>query len=164
MPAKISMIAAVDRNWAIGGDNKLLWHIPEDLKRFKRVTMGKPIIMGRKTFESIGRPLPGRENVVITRNPDWSHQGVTVVSSLKAAYDHLTSADELMIIGGGEIYRLALADTDTLYLTQVDLAVDHADTWFPEVDLSHWQVISREDLPTNGEIPAYAFIDYARIK
>lgn len=159
---KKSIIVAQDKARAIGGDNKLLWHIPADLKRFKAITMGKPIIMGRKTFQSIGRPLPGRENVVITRNENWSAEGVTVVHSLEQAYDHLADQAEVMVIGGGEIYARALAEADNLYVTAVDTTVDSADTWFPEIDSNQWQEISREPVEAAGETPAYSFVDYTR--
>ncbi|WND02825.1 dihydrofolate reductase [Temperatibacter marinus] len=159
---KISVIVAADSNWAIGGNNELLWHISEDLKRFKAITLGKPIVMGRKTFESIGRPLPGRENVVITRNNQWQHKGVTVVSSLEAAYAHLFKQDEIMIIGGGEIYKQALTKAHRLYLTKVDLSVDNADTWFPEVDAGDWSEVTRIDVAASAGTPAYSFIDYVR--
>lgn len=159
---QISIIVAADKNWAIGGDNKLLWHVPADLKRFKAVTMGKPIVMGRKTFESIGRALPGRENVVITRNANWHHDGVTVVNSLNAAYDHLSAEPEIMIIGGGEIYKQALDDASQLYLTQVDIAVGTADTWFPKVNADSWKESTREEIAAEGATPAYRFIDYTR--
>lgn len=159
---QISMIVAHDNNRAIGGDNKLLWHIPEDLKRFKAITMGKPIVMGRKTYESIGRPLPGRENVVITRSPTWSAEGVTVLDSLQAAYNHLSAEPEIMIIGGGQLYEQCLEQADRLYVTEVDLKVSNADTWFPALDLAQWQQIACEKLPAKGDTPACYFIDYSR--
>ena len=111
---RLSIIVAAAKNLAIGKDNQLLWHLPEDLKYFKRVTMGKPIVMGRKTFESIGRPLPGRLNIVITRQSDWQHEGVKVVHSIEEALilaesqSFIDGSDEVMVIGGAEIYKAAL--------------------------------------------------------
>jgi dihydrofolate reductase len=122
----LSIIVAMANNRAIGKDNQLLWHLPEDLKYFKRITMGKPIVMGRKTFESIGRPLPGRLNIVITRQQDWQHEGVKVVNSigdalvLAEAQSLIDGKDEVMVIGGAEIYKTALAQADRLYLKRVD--------------------------------------------
>lgn len=127
----LSLVAAMANNRVIGRDNDMPWHLPADLKHFKAVTLGKPVIMGRKTFESIGRPLPGRRNLVISRQADFSPQGVEVVSSLDAALAAAADADEVMVIGGGQIYRQALAVAQRLYLTFIDADIE-GDTRFPD--------------------------------
>lgn len=138
--ARISIIAAIGRNREIGKAGKLLWPIMDDLRNFKTVTMGKPIIMGRKTFESIGRPLPGRKNIVITRSPSFSVEGVVVTNSLsealKAAQEAAqeTGVEEIFVIGGGEIYQEALPLANHLYLTRIDASEPEADAFFPEYE------------------------------
>ena len=135
----VSLIVAVSRNGVIGLDNQLPWHLPEDLKYFKSVTMGKPLIMGRKTFESIGRPLPGRTNIVITRDSGWHAEGVEVAQTLLQAMTLARLAcaqaelNEIMVIGGEQIYRLALPVADRLYLTEVQAEVE-GDAFFPAYD------------------------------
>ncbi|WP_120511795.1 type 3 dihydrofolate reductase [Photobacterium salinisoli] len=128
---KISMVAAMAKDRVIGKDNTMPWHLPADFAWFKKVTMGKPVVMGRKTFESIGRPLPGRHNIVISRNPDFTADGVTVVADLHAAQLAAGQVDELMIIGGGSVYAECLPVADCLYLTFIDLSVE-GDTCFPD--------------------------------
>lgn len=128
---KISMVAAMAKDRVIGKDNAMPWHLPADFAWFKKVTMGKPVVMGRKTFESIGRPLPGRHNIVISRNPDFTADGVTVVADLSAAQLAAGQVDELMIIGGGSVYAECLPVADRLYLTFIDLSVE-GDTCFPD--------------------------------
>lgn len=152
----VSIIVAVANNNAIGGNNQLLWHISADLKRFKAITSGHAIVMGRKTYESIGRQLPNRQNIVITRNRELSLLGADVVESVDAA-KAIAKGEELFIIGGGEVYRQTIALADRIYLTRV-WADYKADTFFPEIDMSIWKEISREDFPAEGEIPAYSFI------
>ncbi len=128
------MIAAMANNRVIGKDNQMPWHLPADLKFFKNVTMGKPILMGRNTYESIGRPLPGRENIIISRNEDYKVDGASVFPSIEAALTYCRSNkshDEVMIIGGGAIYKQALPHADNLYLTYIDLDTD-GDTFFPD--------------------------------
>lgn len=161
---KLALVWAMAQNRVIGRNNALPWHLPEDLKYFKRITMGKPIIMGRKTFESIGKPLPGRTNIVVTRNPDWHHDGVKVVSSLEAARElcesiaEIDGTEEAMVIGGAEIYRQALPLADRLYLTEVHAEVN-GDTVFPDFDRSQWQETAREDFEAVGPNPYnYSFI------
>ncbi|QSR33605.1 dihydrofolate reductase [Marinobacterium iners] len=163
---RLAMIAAQSQNRVIGNNNKLPWYLPEDLKYFKRVTLGKPIIMGRKTFESIGRPLPGRTNIVITRNPDWTHDGagVRVVHSLQQAIELAESLalvngfEESLVIGGAEIYALALPQADRLYLTQVHAEVQ-GDAHFPPLDPAQWQEMAREDFSAIEPNPYdYSFI------
>jgi dihydrofolate reductase len=144
---KLAMIVAMDANNAIGVNNQLPWHIPEDLKRFKAITMGKPIIMGRKTFDSIGRPLPGRTNIVITRQSDWHHHGVMTVAgfeqALEVARQHCAAEEEALVIGGEQIYRLALDRCQRIYLTRVDTRVE-GDAFFPALDKSAWQQVAVE--------------------
>ena len=140
----ISLIVAMAENRVIGRGNQMPWHLPADLRHFKSVTLGKPVIMGRKTFESIGRPLPGRRNVVISRNLDWCAEGVESVSSLDAALALVQDADEVMIIGGGQLYREALPLAQRLYLTHIELPVTDADTWFPDYSQYQWQQCAEE--------------------
>ena len=127
----ISMIAAMADNRVIGKDNQMPWHLPADFAWFKRSTMGKPVVMGRKTYDSIGRPLPGRLNVVISRDESLEVEGVTTVTSIEKALELVSDVDEVMIIGGGSIYESCLPKADKLYLTYIDFAVD-GDTQFPE--------------------------------
>jgi len=133
----ISLIAAIDRHRAIGFDNRLPWSLPADLKRFKALTTGHAILMGRKTAESIGRALPGRDNLVLTRSGQSPIPGMTAVGSLDEA--RVRAHGRLFVIGGGEVYTLALPLADTLHLTHVDVALADADAWFPEFDLADWQ-------------------------
>lgn len=161
---KLAIIVAQDKNRAIGINNKLPWHLPEDLRYFKRVTMGKPIIMGRNTFESIGRPLPGRVNIVVSRQENYAPEGVKVVGSLEAAAELAESiclidgVDEAMIIGGSQIYAQAINNADRLYLTEVDAEIN-GDAWFPEFDRSAWSELGREDFLAEGPNPYnYSFI------
>lgn len=152
----VSIIVAVANNNAIGGNNQLLWHISADLKRFKAITSGHAIVMGRKTYESIGRPLPNRQNIVITRNRELTLPGADVVESVVAA-KAVATGEELFIIGGGEIYRQTMVLADRIYLTRI-WADYKADTFFPEIDLRIWKEVSREDFPAEGDTPAYSFI------
>lgn len=144
----VSIIAAMDRNRLIGNKNQLPWHLPADFAHFKAVTMGKPIIMGRKTFESIGKPLPGRTNIVLSRNPETKFEGVVCVASLEEAIDAVADAEEVMIIGGSTIYEMLLPRINRMYLTFVDAQFE-GDAWFPEFDESQWlekeSVICRAD-------------------
>ena len=167
---KIAIVVAMSTNRVIGRDNKLPWHIPGDLKFFKRTTMGKPVVMGRKTFESIGKPLPGRDNIVITRQRDWRAEGVRVVhdiqDALKLARDlaETAGADEVAIIGGAEIYREILEQVDRLYVTQVQAWIE-GDAIFPEVDWEEWQETSREDFDAEDPNPFdYSIIVYDRLR
>ncbi len=147
-------IVAHDQNRLIGGGNDLLWHLPNDLKYFKERTRGFPIIMGRKTFDSLGRPLPGRRNMVVTRQADWTAEGVEVFGSLEDALAALNGADAF-IVGGGEIYRVALPSVDVLYVTEVHAAIDGGDTWFPNYSEGFTET-AREDHPAD-ERHAYAY-------
>lgn len=166
---KLAIIVAQAKNRVIGINNKLPWHLPEDLRYFKQVTMAKPIIMGRNTYESIGRPLPGRTNIVISRQADYSPANVKVVSSLDAAIELAESiclidgAEEAMVIGGAQIYAQALEKAERLYLTEVDAEID-GDAWFPDFDREQWQEIGREDFVAEGPNPYnYSFIVLDRI-
>lgn len=159
----LSIIVAMSKNRVIGKDNKIPWHIVEDLKRFKKITMGHPIIMGRKTFESIGRPLPGRENIVITRNPDFKAEGVTVVHSLDQALNGRSTNEELFIIGGAEIYKSVLPQVDKLYITRIEKEFE-GDAFFPELDLDkEFKVIeeSQKFISEKNQLP-YCFITVER--
>ncbi|MFQ1860525.1 type 3 dihydrofolate reductase [Aeromonas veronii] len=156
---KISMIAAMAHDRVIGKDNQMPWYLPADLAHFKRVTLGKPVLMGRKTFESIGRPLPGRRNLVISRNPGYQAEGIEVVGSVEAALALLagSSVEELMVIGGGHLYAEMLPSADCLYLTRIDLAVE-GDTRFPAFDDGQWQRIECESHPADEKNPhPYSF-------
>ncbi|MEC9256584.1 MAG: dihydrofolate reductase [Pseudomonadota bacterium] len=160
------MIVAVAENGVIGRNNALPWYLPNDLKYFKQTTMGKPVIMGRKTYESIGKPLPGRTNIVITRQADYQPEGVKVVNSVEAARElaesvcQIDGQEEAMIRGGAEIYTLALPHTDRLYLTEVHADVE-GDAFFPEYDKSLWQEVAREDFAAEGPNPYnYSFVVY----
>ncbi|WP_435234669.1 type 3 dihydrofolate reductase [Psychromonas sp. PT13] len=141
---KISMIVAMAENRVIGLDNKMPWHLPGDLKFFKRVTLGKPVIMGRKTYQSIGRPLPGRMNIVLTRDNDLHIEGVTCVQTVEQALALVADVEEVMVIGGATIYQQFLSKATRLYLTFIDLNVD-GDTLFPDYQaIADWNEIDRE--------------------
>lgn len=172
MPEKIdtpvALIVAVARNGVIGRDNTLPWRLPADLKHFKATTLGKPIVMGRKTFESLGKPLPGRTNIVITRDVKFSADGTVVVHSLEAA---LQAADEvarrdgatdIMVIGGAQIYKEALPLAQTLYYTRVELDVVDGDAFFPELDSAQWGCSERQVFAAEGSAPAYELLRYER--
>ncbi|RYF19905.1 MAG: dihydrofolate reductase [Flavobacteriales bacterium] len=140
---EVSIVVAISQNNAIGKNNQLLWHLPADLKHFKAITTGNCIIMGRKTYDSIGRPLPNRRNVVISRNADLKIENVEVVNSLEEAISLCANEKEVFIIGGAEIYKQALAFTDTIYLTTVHKEYD-ADAFFPEINNDDWLETSSE--------------------
>lgn len=140
---RLSIIVAVSQNNVIGKNNKLLWHLPKDLKFFKATTMGKPVILGRKTFDSVGKPLPGRINIVVSRKINLKISGCTVVNSLSLAIKSVENTDEVFIAGGGEIYRQALPIADRIYLTRV-LKNFEGDTNFPQLNHSEWKIVSEE--------------------
>jgi len=148
---RISLIAAMDRNRIIGHDNDLPWHLPSDLQWFKKNTLGKPILMGRKTFDSIGRPLPGRTNIVLTRDTTFQADGCVVVhnvdEALKAASDYVSDIDkgEVVVIGGGQLFEMLIDVADRLYLTRIDSDFK-GDTFFPKIELSEWNVLWQEEL------------------
>ena len=153
------MIAAMAKDRVIGKDNDMPWHLPADLAHFKKVTMGKPVIMGRRTFESIGRPLPGRLNIVITRNVEWHAEGVEVVSSPEQALAKVADVEEVMVIGGGNIYLQFLPQATRLYLTFIDLEVE-GDTQFPDwTSVGEWQQIESEEHAEDQRNPyGYRFV------
>ncbi len=157
------MIAAMADNRIIGADNDMPWHLPADLKHFKATTMGKPVLMGRKTYESIGRALPGRTNIVITSNKSYSLSDAIVVNSLEAAMQEAAVFDEVMIIGGGSIYQSMLSQATRLYLTFIDLQVD-GDTQFPDYEANaNWQELSRETHQKDDKNPYdYTFVTLER--
>jgi dihydrofolate reductase len=158
----LSLIAAMDDNHLIGNKNKLPWHLPADLAFFKRTTMGKPIVMGRKTFESIGKPLPGRRNIVITRDPGFSAAGCEVANCIEAAMSLTKDDDEAMLIGGASLYQQTIARAMQLYITRIHHSFV-GDTWFPEIDLHEWKEVNREDFDANHDNHyAYSFIKYVR--
>lgn len=166
---RLAIIVAAAENGVIGRNNGLPWHLPEDLRYFKRVTMGKPIVMGRKTFESIGRPLPGRSNIVISRNTEFAPPGVRVVASLDEAVAvagdiaHDEDVDEVVVIGGAEVYRLAMAAAGRLYITEVHASVA-GDVTLPPIHWPDWQELSRErHAASEGNPFDYSFVVYDRV-
>jgi dihydrofolate reductase len=159
-PPTLSLIAAVARNGAIGKGNALLVRLPEDLQRFKHITMGSPIVMGRKTWDSIGRPLPGRRNIVVTRNPQWQASGAEPASSLQAALTLAAPAPKVFVIGGAELYAAALPMADELVLTELDIAPD-ADAWFPPWDRAAFDA-SQPESHTAADGMRYRFVTYTR--
>lgn len=165
---QLSLIMARAENGTIGADNALPWHISSDLRNFKKVTMAKPVIMGRKTYESIGKPLKGRTNIVVTRQTDWRADGVVVchdvkeavAAAKKAAAD--TDADEVMVIGGAEIYARLLLEADRIYLTEVHRRYE-GDAWFTAPDKTQWKEVSRERFPPDDQDgPSFSFVVYDR--
>jgi len=159
----ISIIVAVSDDWGIGRDNDLLWHIPEDLKRFKRLTMGKCIIMGKKTWESLPKkPLPGRKNIVITDIPSECIECSVTAYSIEDAISKCDKNEEAFVIGGGSIYRQFMNIADRLYITHVHRKAP-ADVWFPKIDLRKWRIIEREEFVSedNYRIP-YSYVIYER--
>ena len=158
----ITLVAALDRNGAIGRAGEMPWHLSADLKRFKALTLGKPVLMGRKTALAIGRPLPGRPNLVLTRGGIAPFQGQIVVRSLDEAVERAAGA-ELMVIGGGEVYALALPRATRLRLTEVDTVASDADTFFPAFDRDAWTEVSRTHHPADAKHRfAFDFVDYER--
>lgn len=164
---RIAMIVAMGRNRGIGQDGDLPWRLPGDLRFFKQTTMGKPVVMGRKTWESLPFPLPGRTNIVVTRDRGYRAEKAEVVNDIDMALNLATAAaiaagkDEVMVIGGAEIYRLLLDRADRVYLTEVD-AEPEADAFFPELDPADWTEVARtEPIEEEGK-PAYAFVTYDR--
>jgi len=144
----VSLLAAAADNGVMGRDNRLPWHLPDDLKRFKSLTIGKPILMGRKTFESIGKALPGRTNLVLTRSQGWSSPGAVVVHSVEEALERAAPASELVVVGGAEIYRLALPFAERIYLTRVHAMVA-GQTIFPVLKEGEWREVQREEHPAD---------------
>ena len=163
---KVYSIVAASKNHAIGNEGDIPWHLPADLKYFKRTTMGFPIIMGRKSFEAIGQPLPKRTNIIITRDPYYAVSNALVCHSLVEALELAanTESEVAFIIGGGEIYRLAWDFVDRIYFTEVDIEVPEADTFFPEIDEDQWKLVSEEHHePDEKNELSYTFKVYDRI-
>lgn len=163
----IVLVAALDRNHAIGKGNDLPWRLPDDLKRFKALTFGKPVLMGHKTAQSLGRALPGRTNLVLTRSGQAPFDGMRAVGSVDEALQAAreASATELCVIGGGEIYALTLHIADRLHLTHVDTVVEDADAFFPLFDASEWKAVSHQAHTTDDRHAfAFEFVDYIRGK
>ncbi|MDX1514251.1 MAG: dihydrofolate reductase [Gammaproteobacteria bacterium] len=158
----LSLIVAMAKNRVIGRDNALPWHLSADLKRFRRITMGRPVVMGRKTFESIGRPLDGRQNVVITRNPQFRPEGVTVAGSVDEALSK-AEGDEVMVIGGQTIYEQVLPRADRIHLTLIDRAFE-GDAEFPAIDEDEWREVEREDVAPGRDAEfGYSFVTLERV-
>ena len=157
----VSLIVAVAHNRVIGVNNTLPWHLPEDLKRFRALTTGHHIIMGRKTYESLGRLLPGRTTVIVTRNANYHVEGALTASSLQAAIALCQQDDEVFVIGGAELYKDALKLADKLYLTEIDLQVE-GDAFFPEFQKSEWKETSRE-AHTSAQGLAFSYITFERV-
>ena len=158
---RIALIVAMSSNGVIGVDNRMPWHLSADLKRFRRITWGKPILMGRRTHESIGKPLPGRQNIVLTTNPDYRAEGCRVVHSPGEALALASDAPEIMVIGGAALYEMFLPLTQRLYLTLIHQEFP-GDTCFPEIDWAEWQETQRETVTSDESGLDYSFIDYER--
>jgi dihydrofolate reductase len=157
---KISLIVAMASNRAIGLNNQMPWHLSADLKRFKQITMGHPIIMGRKTFEAIGKPLPGRTNIIVSRNLAYQQEGCIVVDSIQAAINHgCRLADEVFVIGGATLYEATLPFADTLYITQINQEFD-GDTFFPQLNMVFWTEIKREEAVDDNLKLSYSFLKF----
>jgi dihydrofolate reductase len=158
----ISFVVAMDENRAIGKDNDLPWYLPNDLKHFKKTTMGKPIVMGRKTYESIGKPLPGRENIVVTRDQSYEAEGTTIVHSVDEVLQ--INAEEVCVIGGSEIFKQFLPVADRLYITEIHHTFE-ADTYFPELNDNEWKELSRTEgiVDEKNKYP-HEFVVYEKIK
>ncbi|KAG1649066.1 Dihydrofolate reductase type 3 [Nymphon striatum] len=161
---KLSMIVAMGEDRVIGIDNKMPWHLPADLAWFKKTTLGSPIIMGRKTYDSIGRPLPGRLNIILSRNTDLKIEGCTVVNSLSDALKAAEGSDEVFIVGGAHLYEKFLQDADYLYITKIDAKFE-GDTFFPDYTQYAWKQLDRIDNHADEKNPhPYSFITLERIK
>jgi dihydrofolate reductase len=158
----LSLIAALDRNYAIGRGGVMPWHLPDDLKRFKQLTLGKAVLMGRKTALAIGKPLPGRRNLVLTRSASAPFVGQETVASIDSAVEMAQGA-ELAVIGGGEVYALALPAATHLHLTWIDTAAENADAFFPRFDAGQWNEIRRIAHPADARHEfAFTFVDYEK--
>lgn len=159
----ISYIVAMDKNYVIGKDNQLPWHLPADLQFFKRVTMGHPIIMGRKTYESIGKPLPGRENIIVTRNQEYKPEGCTIIHSVEELIKFAQEKkEEVFVIGGAELFKATFPNADRLYITMIEHEFE-GNTFFPEFKESDWNLISQEKGPKDEKNPYdYFFNIYER--
>lgn len=168
MSVKIAMIAAVAENGVIGADGDMPWHISSDFAHFKRTTMGKPMVMGRKQFETVGKPLPGRVNIVVSRQKGYQPDGVIVIDDFLAAIEHAKTiaeadgVDEIMIIGGGEVYKLGMPLADRLYISHVELAPE-GDIVFPQIDAAEWRIEAEPEVITSDKDSAeYRIAIYTR--
>jgi len=158
----LSLITAMDSNRLIGKSNTLPWHLPADLAFFKATTMGKPVIMGRKTFASIGKALPGRQNIVVTRDNNFYAPNCEVASSIDAAITRVDDSEEVMLIGGASLYEQTIHTADIIYLTLIHHEFE-GDTWFPEINPEYWKLVSRDDFDTDEKNPfAYSLVKYVR--
>ena len=159
---RVSIVVAMDERGAIGRAGGLPWRLPEDLRRFKALTLGKPVVMGRRTWASIGRPLPGRHNIVVTRQRGLTLEGATVVATVEQAFAAAGAVPEVCVIGGAEIYRLTLPRADVLHVTRVHARVE-ADTYFPTLDPDEWVEVAREARPADARhAHAYSFVELHR--
>ncbi len=161
----VLVVAAAD-NGVIGLDGAMPWHLSADLRRFRRITTGHPVVMGRKTYDSIGKPLPGRHNIVLTRTPGWSAPEVTVADSIDAAIEAASggpfaASGAIMVIGGAEIFALVRPLAARIELTRIHLS-PRGDTWFDAPDPAEWREVAREDHPADGDAPAHSFLSYQR--
>jgi dihydrofolate reductase len=161
--ARISLIVAMDRKRGIGIANQLPWKLPEDLAHFKRTTTGHAIIMGRKTFDSIGRPLPGRRSIVVTRNPDWHHEGTQVAATPEQACALARHEQEAFIIGGAELFLQTIALADRMIVTEIDAEFE-CDTFFPQVDQASWRETGRESFHSAASGLDFAIVTYDRVR
>jgi dihydrofolate reductase len=162
MARQLTLVVAIDAQRGIGVDNKLPWHLPEDLAHFKRVTLGHPIIMGRKTFDSIGRPLPKRRNIVVTRNAGWSHEGVEAAASVEQAIA-MVGDEPASIIGGAQVFSESMALADRMIVTEIDHTF-RCDTFFPALEPGQWVETAREQHHSEANGYDYAFVTYERIR
>ncbi len=161
---KISLIVAMSSNRVIGLDNKMPWHLSADLRKFKHITMGFPLIMGRKTFEAIGKPLPGRTNIIISRNPNYHQDGCLVFTSLDAALNHACRLSaQVFVIGGATLYEAVLPLANELYLTEIQQEFA-GDTFFPEINVSEWREVAREEIADDPQVSfSYRFMKLVRV-
>jgi dihydrofolate reductase len=161
---KISLIVAMASNRVIGLNNKMPWHLSADLKKFKKITMGSPILMGRKTYESIGRPLPGRTNMIVSRNPEYRQDGCLVFNDLETALKKgCENADEIFVIGGADLYGAILPIADALYLTIINREFQ-GDAFFPDIDLNDWSEVERENINDDPDVAfSYSFLKFEKL-
>ncbi|MGZ8947274.1 MAG: dihydrofolate reductase [Methylococcaceae bacterium] len=160
---KISLIVAMASNRVIGLNNQMPWHLSADLKKFKKITMGSPILMGRKTYESIGKPLPGRTNIIVSRNPEYRQDGCLVFNDLNIAIKKACeSAKEVFVIGGSDLYEAILPFADAIYLTVINSEFQ-GDTFFPDLDLNDWSEVEREDINNDPDVAfSYSFLKFEK--
>jgi dihydrofolate reductase len=163
MSTRLELIVALSKNRVIGKDNQLPWHLPDDLKFFKKTTLGLPVLMGRKTFESIGKPLPGRLNVVISRSKSFEGEQLTSFATVEDALDFLSAHDRVMVIGGAQLFELMLPRCNALYLTEIDAEVE-GNVYFPPIDRAQWKMVWQEHHPIDDRhVYPFRFVHYTRI-